>query len=160
MDRFGIQGDSFTPDVLAKMDDVINTGYDEVGEALTRTVGDDQFLTNTAELATDTALTAAQKKNLDSGSPCRWRRAWTASKADEPAQEVALKQVKNNQAMNGDYADALNSMVSEIDDLIGARDTATGELWTLKDVRGRRIRRMALEKGAAMGILGWQHQPP
>ena len=42
LDRYGIQGDAFTPDVLAKMDDVINAGYDEVGEALTRTVGDEQ----------------------------------------------------------------------------------------------------------------------
>ena len=150
LDRFGIQGDSFTPDVLAKMDDVINTGYDEVGEALTRTVGDDQFLTNTAELATDTALTAAQKKNLDSF-------AMQVAEGMDGKQLMNLrkklqKQVKNNQAMNGDYADALNSMVSEIDDLIMRGDTATG--LKFKDVRDQARLRMALEKGAAIGKDG------
>lgn len=150
LDRYGIQGDAFTPDVLAKMDDVINTGYDEVGEALTRTVGDDQFLTNAAELATDTSLTATQKKNLDGF-------AMQVAEGMDGQQLMNLrkklqKQVKNNQAMNGDYADALNGMVGEIDDLIMRGDTDVG--LKFKDVRDQARLRMALEKGAAIGKDG------
>ena len=150
LDRYGIQGDAFTPDVLAKMDDVINTGYDEVGEALTRTVGDEQFLTNAAELATDTALTATQKKNLDAF-------AMQVAEGMDGKQLMNLrkklqKQVQNNQAMNGDYADALNGMVGEIDDLIMRGDTDVG--LKFKDVRDQARLRMALEKGAAIGKDG------
>lgn len=150
LDRYGIQGDAFTPDVLAKMDDVINAGYDEVGEALTRTVGDEQFLTNAAELATDTSLTATQRKNLDNF-------AMQVAEGMDGKQLMNLrkklqKQVQNNQAMNGDYADALNSMVSEIDDLIMRGDTEVG--LKFKDVRDQARLRMALEKGAAIGKDG------
>lgn len=151
LDRYGIKGDAFTPDVLGAMDDVINKGYDEVGEALTRTVGDDQFLTNAAELATDSALTAAQKSNLDDF-------AMQVSEGMDGTQLINLrkklqKQVKNNRATNGDYADALSGMVDEIDGLINRVQPSEVGL-KFKDVRDQARLRMALEKGAAIGKDG------
>ena len=151
LDRYGIKGDAFTPDVLGAMDDVINKGYDEVGEALTRTVGDDQFLANAAELATDSALTAAQRSNLDDF-------AMQVSEGMDGTQLINLrkklqKQVKNNRATNGDYADALGGMVDEIDDLINRVQPSEVGL-KFKDVRDQARLRMALEKGAAIGKDG------
>lgn len=151
LDRYGIKGDAFTPDVLAQMDEVINKGYNEVGEALTRTVGDDQFLTNAAELATDSALTATQKGNLDDY-------AMQIADGMDGKQLINLrkklqKQVKNNRAMNGDYADALDGMVDEVDGLINRVQPSEIGL-QFKDVRDQARLRMALEKGAAIGKDG------
>lgn len=151
LDRYGIKGDAFTPDVLGAMDDVINKGYDEVGEALTRTVGDDQFLTNAAELATDSALTAAQKTNLDDF-------ALQVADGMDGTQLINLrkklqKQAKNNRAMNGDYADALDGMTAQVDELIGRTQPAEVGL-QFKNVRDQARVRMALEKGAAIGKDG------
>ena len=151
LDRYGIKGDAFTPDVLAQMDDVINKGYDEVGEALTRTVGDDQFLTNAAELATDASLTATQKGNLDNY-------AMQVAEGMNGTQLINLRKklqrfVQNNRAMHGDYADALDGMVTQIDDLIGRTQPSEVGL-QFKNVRDQARVRMALEKGAAIGKDG------
>lgn len=151
LDRYGIKGDAFTPDVLGQMDDVINAGYKEVGEALTRTVGDEQFMTGAAELATDSALTAAQKSNLDD-------MAMQVAEGMDGTQLINLrkklgKQAKNNRAMNGDYADALDGMTAQVDELIGRTQPAEIGL-QFKNVRDQARVRMALEKGAAIGKDG------
>ena len=151
LDRYGIKGDSFTPDVVAQMDKVINAGYKEVGDALTRTVGDEQFLTGAAELATDGALTAAQKSNLDDF-------AMQVAEGMDGTQLINLrkklgKQAKNNRAMNGDYADALDGMTDQLDDLIARTQPAEVGL-KFRDVRDQARLRMALEKGVAIGKDG------
>lgn len=151
-DRFGIEnGSQFTPDVARQIDDTINKAYKEAEEGLTRTVGDDQFLEGAAELSVNSGLSKTQKSQLDDY-------AMQVADGMDGKELMNLrkklqKQVKNNQATNGDYSDALYGLVNQIDDLI-ERTAPTGVGAKFADARDMARVRMAMEKGAAIGKDG------
>ena len=151
-DRFGIDNvDNFTPEVRRQIDEVITKAYKEAEEGLTRTTGDDRFLTNVAELAVDAGLTKAQKKQLDDYA-MRVAEGMDGKSLVNLRKKLA-KQQNNNQGTNGDYADALKGLLNEIDDLI-ERTAPTGVAAKFADARDMARVRMALEKGAAIGNDG------
>jgi hypothetical protein len=152
MDRFGIKNaDNITPNVRRQMDETITNAYQKAEEGLTRTVGDETFLTNSVGLATDDALTAAQKAQLEAVGK-RVNQGMDGKELMNLRKKLQ-KQVKNNQQSNGDFADSLNSMVSEIDDLI-ERTAPEGVAMQFADARDMARVRMAIEKGAAIGKDG------
>lgn len=152
MDRFGIKNaDNITPDVRRQMDKAITDAYKEAEKGLTRTVGDEQFLEGAANVATTRGLKKSQKEYLDEV-------AMDVAQGVDGKELVRirkeLQRSKNNaQANNGDYADALEMMVGQIDDLI--ERTAPTEVGArFADARDMARVRMALEKGAAIGHDG------
>ena len=64
-----------------------------------------------------------------------------------------VKQRKNNEGTNGDYSDALDGLINEIDYLI-ERTAPTGVAARFADARDMARVRMAMEKGAAIGNDG------
>lgn len=149
-DRFGIDNASqLTPDVMNKIDEAVSKAYKEAEEGLTRTVGDDQFLSEAADIATMKGLKKGQKVYLDD----------VAMQIAEGVDGKDLVQIrkdlqrlkKNAQVSNGDYADALHLMVENVDDLI-ERTAPTGVGARFADARDMARVQKALERTS--GVIG------
>lgn len=149
-DRFGIDNAaSFSPDVMKKVDLAVSKAYKEAEAGLTPIAGDDAFLEGASNVATMRGLNETQKEYFDEVAMdiadgiegkdlIRTRKELQRSKA-------------NNQQTNGDYADALQEMVNQIDDLIErAAPTEVGAKFA--DARDMARVQMALEKTA--GVIG------
>jgi hypothetical protein len=147
-DRFGIDdATDLNPDVMRQIDDTITKAYAEAEEGLTRTVGDDQFLSGAAEAATIRGLSDSQQKYLDDV-------AMDVAGGLDGKDVVRLRKEmqrakKNATTSNGDYADALDIMINQVDDLI-ERTAPTGVGAKFADARDMARVRMALEKSAAV----------
>ena len=159
MDRFGIKNaDNITPDVRRQMDETITNAYRKAEEGLTRTVGDEKFLTNSVAIATDEALTSAQKAQLEAVGK-RINQGMDGKELMNLRKKLQ-KQVKNNQQSNGDFADSLNSMVSEIDDLIErtapegvAMQAADARTWRESGWHWRRVLPLGMTETSTLGAL-------
>jgi hypothetical protein len=148
-DRFGIEnGTQLTSDVMNQIDRKVSAAYKEAEEGLTRTVGDDQFLSSAAEAGTVRGLTDKQSEYLDEV-------AMDIAGGLDGKEVVRLRKElqrakKNAQASNGDYADALHIMVESLDDLI-ERTAPTDVGAKFANARDMARMQMALEKGASVG---------
>jgi len=149
-DRFGIDNaPQLTPDVMNKIDKAVSAAYKEAEEGLTRTVGDEQFLTDAAEIATTKGLKKKQAEYLDDVA---MQIAEGVDGKDLIKIRKDLQRLKNNaQVNNGDYADALHLMVETVDDLI-ERTAPTGVGARFADARDMARVQKALEKTS--GVIG------
>ena len=151
-DRFGIEnGTQLTSDVMNQIDRKVSAAYKEAEEGLTRTVGDEDFISSAAEAATVRGLTDKQSQYLDDV-------AMDIAEGLDGKDVVRLRKElqrakKNAQAGNGDYADALHIMVESLDDLI-ERTAPTEVGMKFADARDMARMQMALEKGASVGKDG------
>jgi hypothetical protein len=151
-DRFGIEnGTQLTSDVMNQVDRKVSAAYKEAEAGLTRTTGDEQFLTDAAEAATVRGLTDKQSGYLDDV-------AMDIADGMDGKDVIRLRKElqrakKNAQTSNGDYADALHTMVESLDDLI--ERTAPTEVGAkFANARDMARMQMALEKGASVGKDG------
>lgn len=151
-DRFGIDNATdLNPDVMRQIDDTISKAYKEAEEGLTRTVGDEKFVEGAAEAATVRGLSDAQQKYLD--DVAMDVAGGMDGKAVVRLRKEMQRAKKNAITSNGDYADALDIMINQVDDLI-ERTAPTGVGARFADARDMARVRMALEKGAAVGKDG------
>lgn len=149
-DRFGIDNATqLTPDVMNKIDLAVSKAYKEAEEGLTRTVGDEQFLTEAAEIATMKGLKKGQAKYLD--DVAMDIAGGVDGKALVKIRKDLQRLKKNSQVTNGDYSDALHLMVEKVDDLI-ERTAPTGVGARFADARDMARVQKALERTS--GVIG------
>ena len=151
-DRFGIEnGTQLTSDVMNQIDRKVSAAYKEAEDGLTRTVGDEEFLSSAAEAGTVRGLTDKQSEYLDEVA---MDIAGGLDGKDVVRLRKELQRAKKNaQAGNGDYGDALHIMIESLDDLI-ERTAPTDVGMKFADARDMARMQMALEKGASVGKDG------